>query len=698
MLNAMSAAICEVCDAPPPTSATYCAASDNVVPDATDDVQQQNETSFSNFNFDDFTFDDCDDFDTEITDNSTDVSCFPVAFASENVNLDSEVDDYTRQQSMAALRRLGHERFRKLQYPVIQSLIQGKNTLLILPTGGGKSLCFQIPILVLNKAVNDVQLQSQVAVDLKAGIGIVISPLISLMNDQVSKLKSTGIDAEFINSSLKKSERDSIERRLEDGQIEMLYCAPELFTSKSSDTIIEIIRENRVVSLFVIDEAHCISEWGHNFRPSYTKLTRVINALHKPTVMTCTATATQHVRDDILTQLSMQPSDCAVHIASFDRPNIYLKAVDLEESRDANEAILHEIRLFHAERGHAKDAVIVYCGSKKQTDSTAEFLERELEECGVGAYHAGMTISARKEVQAAFMSGETTVITATNAFGMGIDKANVGLVIHKTATASIEEFYQQIGRSGRNGEDSKAVVLYGHPPGKFIGKFSEFIVQSENPSQRVIRRFAEVVCRKFTIGEKQVCRFGEILRETGFSFWDWVTSSTVSVVLNTLQQYEVLKRVKSEVLPLKITFAEEVEESRLRQDTLNWRLWNEIAHRSRDGDNAISVLILDLTQRLQISQKELTKALQYLKNKKLLTYESLRRPGAIILLSDEFEDKVDWDEVELSRQKALENEKKMKRLIETNSCRRKLLLQHFDQRYKAKSNHRCCDNCQPYIG
>jgi len=402
------------------------------------------------------------------------------------------------------------------------------------------------------------------------------------------------------------------------------------------------------------------------------------------------------VRHDILAQLNVRENECTVHVASFDRPNIFLKAVNLRSAGSNPEnVILNEIRLFHRQRGHNRDAVIIYCGTQKETDKTAVYLRGKLKQCGVGAYHAGLGDNQRKDVQSAFMNGTVNIITATNAFGMGIDKDNVGLIVHKTSPASIEEYYQQIGRAGRNGANSTAVILYGHDDRDWIGNFSQFIVHSDNPTANVVRRVAEVVCDQYVIGQQQAMKTNAILEQTGFSFHDHVTTQTISVCLKTLERYEVLKRIKSDLLPLQITFSggAHAQATGLRQDTMHWRLWNEIAHRHRDGNNAISVIIVHLTRHLHINSKQLTKSLQYLKSRKLLSYESLKRAGAIVLLTDEFEEKVDWNEVELNRENAVNNERKMKQFIETQSCRRRLLLQHFDQQYVSRSNPRCCDNC-----
>ena len=603
-----------------------------------------------------------------------------------------EIDPEIHSMAIAELRKFGHSKFRKLQYPVIEGLVRGENTMLILPTGGGKSLCFQIPILVLNALCN----KQQIHPPIQKGLGIVISPLISLMNDQIHRLQSLGIDCEFINSSLSKRKRDDIKRRLQNQEIEMLYVAPELF--HSSNRVVELLTEHRIITMLVVDEAHCISEWGHNFRPSYSRLAELRSTLREPTTMICTATATAKVRDDILKQLGLDRNSCRVHIASFDRPNLYLQVINLRESRfrgkQLNEVMVAEILKYHRERGTVDDPVIVYCGTRKETDITEEYLRRKFKgkDVSVGAYHAGMSDVERKRVQKAFIENKLQIIAATNAFGMGIDKDNVGLVVHKTCPSSIEEYYQQIGRAGRNGTASRAVLFVGD--NGWASDFSEFCVNSSNPKDFVIEKVAAIICSEFELHQMRECKLTLLLERTGLGMGDHVTTQTMSAVIKLMERHGVLKRVSSKEMPLKITLLNG-DEGRMRRDTVHWRLWQEISRRERRGPkrNELDIVIWKMLQTLGVDSKQLTKSLSYLKSKKLLIYDSLKRSGSIILLSKDWRRLMDWNQIDRDRSNATEIQQKIRALTATRRCRRQYLLNYFDQHYVVGSNPRCCDNC-----
>ena len=330
------------------------------------------------------------------------------------------------QLAKTQLLRFGHSSFRNAQLPVIKDLIKGKNVMLIAPTGSGKSLCFQIPILVLNVLCNKQQKYEPI----QKGIGIVISPLISLMNDQIFKLKQIGIEAEYINSSLTTTQRNQIQQKLKQNKIEILYAAPELFTSNiKNNNIIKILQKYRIVTLFVIDEAHCISEWGHSFRPAYTKLHRIRESLDDPTTIACTATATPTVQQDIIKQLHLNNNTCKIHLSSFNRPNIFIKAIKLKKRISINKTIMQEITNY--QKIKYNNPIIIYCGTQKETNETCNYLQKHMTKSTIGAYHAGLKNEHRKDIQNKFINNEINIICATNAFGMGIDKKNIGLIIHK---------------------------------------------------------------------------------------------------------------------------------------------------------------------------------------------------------------------------------------------------------------------------
>jgi ATP-dependent DNA helicase RecQ len=321
----------------------------------------------------------------------------------------------------------GLDHFRHGQADVISSVLSGRNTVVVMPTGAGKSLCYQLPALLLD------------------GVTVVVSPLIALMKDQVDQLVGKGIAATFINSTLGDSERADRQRRLREGHFKLVYVAPERFRSES---FIHALEEARV-ALYAIDEAHCISQWGHDFRPDYALLGQVRKRLRPPRTVALTATATSEVRDDISRVLLLKEPQ--VFVAGFDRPNLFLEVAQVTGDADKKEACA-----LLAKEGSG----VIYCSTRKQAEAIHEHLvDRKLPAV---LYHAGMEEKARRLAQEAFMSKPRSVAVATNAFGMGIDKPDIRFVAHAGIPRAVEAYYQEIGRAGRDGQDSRAVLLFNH--------------------------------------------------------------------------------------------------------------------------------------------------------------------------------------------------------------------------------------------
>ena len=320
----------------------------------------------------------------------------------------------------------GFERFLPLQEEIIRGVLAQKDALVLMPTGGGKSLCFQLPALML------------------PGLTLVISPLIALMKDQVDALQANGIPAEFINSTLSYAEIAQIQRQAQAGKIKILYVAPERLAVSEFQHFLQQI----TVSLIAIDESHCISEWGHDFRPDYRNLKSLRQIFPEVPVMALTATATQKVREDIIGQLSLEQAQ--IFISSFNRPNLSYAVLP---KKAAYEQLLDLLR------EHRQDSAIIYCFSRKDTERLAADLRRE----GFKArpYHAGLESGKRRTNQEKFIRDEIQIIVATIAFGMGIDKPDVRLVIHYSLPKSIEGYYQETGRAGRDGaaEPVRAVLF-----------------------------------------------------------------------------------------------------------------------------------------------------------------------------------------------------------------------------------------------
>ena len=329
----------------------------------------------------------------------------------------------------------GYDSFRGEQAAIVDHVIAGGDALVLMPTGGGKSLCFQIPALARQAAGQ--------------GVTIVVSPLIALMHDQVGALHEAGVAAEFLNSSLTGEAANAVEQRLRRGEITMLYAAPERITSPRFLALLDGLYEDGNLSLFAIDEAHCVSQWGHDFRPEY----QLLSVLHEryPSVprMALTATADALTRADIVQGLRLE--DARQFVSSFDRPNIHYKIV---EKQDATSQLLRFIS-----DEHTGDCGIVYCQSRKRVEEVAERLNKE----GINAmpYHAGLAADVRLANQDKFLRAEGWIMVATIAFGMGIDKPDVRFVAHLDMPKNIEGYYQETGRAGRDGLPSNAWMAYG---------------------------------------------------------------------------------------------------------------------------------------------------------------------------------------------------------------------------------------------
>ena len=349
----------------------------------------------------------------------------------------------------------GYEKFRPLQEDVIDNVLKKKDTLVIMPTGGGKSICYQIPALIFD------------------GLTIVVSPLISLMKDQVEQLWEFDVPAVFLNSSLSPEEYSSNIARLKNGSVKMLYVAPETLLMPRTKELLSGLK----VSLFTIDEAHCISEWGHDFRPDYRQLAEVRKDFPDSVCLALTATATPRVRDDIRNTLEMRES--GQFVASFDRKNLNLKIVDKENPLDQVLDFLYT---------RQNQSGIIYCFSRRQVEELYDDLKREGH--SVRPYHAGLPEQQRSRNQEAFIKDDISIIVATIAFGMGINKPNVRFIIHHDMPQNIESYYQQIGRAGRDGLRSDCLLLYSYGDKR---KIQYFINQKEGREKEVAENHLEAL-------------------------------------------------------------------------------------------------------------------------------------------------------------------------------------------------------------
>ena len=330
----------------------------------------------------------------------------------------------------------GYDSFRQGQESVINAVLDGRDILAVMPTGAGKSLCYQVPAMLLS------------------GITLVISPLISLMQDQVKALNEAGVDAAFINSSLSEKEMHDTFKNASKGQYKIIYVAPERLMSEDFVRLAKGVE----ISMITVDEAHCISQWGQDFRPSYMDIAEFVNVLDKrPIISAFTATATQNVREDIICSLGL--SNPYFLVTGFDRENLFFQ-VDKPQSKD-------RFILDYLDR-HKGESGIIYCATRKNLDSLYTLLKKW--NISVAKYHAGMSIEERKQMQDDFVFDYTSIVIATNAFGMGIDKSNVRFVIHYNMPSSMENYYQEAGRAGRDGLNSECILLFS-PQDIIINRF-----------------------------------------------------------------------------------------------------------------------------------------------------------------------------------------------------------------------------------
>ena len=379
-------------------------------------------------------------------------------------------------QFLPTLKRyFGYTEFRPLQAESMQSFYDGKDTVVLMPTGGGKSLCYQLPSLHLT------------------GMTIVISPLISLMKDQVDALNAIGITATFLNSSVAATE---LRRRMDaatKGEYKLIYMAPERVALSGID---DWLRASSITAL-AIDEAHCISAWGHDFRPDYRNLKRLRQTLASVPVMALTATATPRVRADIIAELELVSPQ--IFVSSFYRDNLHIRVVPKQNELQKVLALLSN---------HVNASCIIYCFSRKNTEELADLLRAR--GLAAGAYHAGLEADQRSQVQDDFINDRVKVVCATTAFGMGIDKANVRLVIHRSFPKTLEGYYQEIGRAGRDGLPSECVLLYSAGDKT---KLDYFLRQMSDETER--KKEADHIRTVMQYAESRQCRWQQLLRYFG---------------------------------------------------------------------------------------------------------------------------------------------------------------------------------------
>ena len=409
---------------------------------------------------------------------------------------------HTPEQALKIL--FGYDSFRAGQKSVIDSILAGRDAFAVMPTGAGKSVCYQIPAVLL------------------PGITLAVSPLISLMQDQVKALNEAGVQAAFINSSLSEKDYNETIRKARQGTYKIIYIAPERLVTEGFLALAKSVP----VSMVTVDEAHCISQWGQDFRPSYMKIVEFVKTLEKrPIISAFTATATETVREDIICTLGLQNPLTLVN--GFDRENLFFQ---VDKPKNKEQYILKYIS------EHSGDSGIIYCATRKNVDNIYELLKGK--GVSVGKYHAGMSAGERKKMQDDFVFDYTSIVVATNAFGMGIDKSNVRFVIHYNMPQSMENYYQEAGRAGRDGLDAKCILLFS-PQDIVINRFllDHKEMQDLDPADRETVRERDV--RRLQVMERY-CYTTECLRNYILKYFGENPEKPCQDCGNCLREFETL--------------------------------------------------------------------------------------------------------------------------------------------------------------
>jgi ATP-dependent DNA helicase RecQ len=552
--------------------------------------------------------------------------------------------------------RFGYGAFRPGQERAIVSVLARRDTLVVLPTGGGKSLCYQVPALITK------------------GLTVVVSPLISLMKDQVDALERRGIPAAFINSTLSSAEVSDRLMRAQRGELHMLYVAPERFDVGAAAERLKAIG----VALLAVDEAHCISEWGHDFRPSYRRVGEVRQRLGNPPTIALTATATPVVREDIARILDLK--DPEIIVTGFDRPNLSYQVISAKGDREKDAVVLDLLRNLEDGTG------IVYASTRKTVERMAQFLDDN--NVPAMAYHAGLDDERRRRVQDAFMSERTRVIVATNSFGMGVDKSNVRLVVHFAMPGTLEAYYQEAGRAGRDGQQSRCVLLHAFPD-----RFThEFFIKSALPDRVLIEQVHRRCQREADrdgvvsatadelaggIGGKTSAKAVEsglrVLAEAGVLRWDPESAGLVRLRLLAAPE-----RIRDE-----LGAGFEMERELLRAC---WRV-------ARDQLSRGAIIDLD---GLPPGFNGFVGAYQMLEALEARQFVQVERVGGGLRLVDPSMSlervTIDWRALDRRRQREFDKLEAMQRYAYATSCRRQALLQWFGDP-AARAECGACDNC-----
>lgn len=557
----------------------------------------------------------------------------------------------------------GYANFRTGQLEIIESVIKCNNVLVVLPTGAGKSICYQIPAL------------------LSENFSIVISPLIALMKDQVDGLNRKKEVAAFINSTMNYSETEVVLNKIALGSIKLLYLAPE---KAESLKFAERIKELKPKNLFV-DEAHCISEWGHNFRPSYLKIKEFIDHIGTKKVSAFTATATPEVREDIVLQLSFK--DAKIFVRGFERENLNIRVLHTKKKKEKCLELLKEIN----------GPAIIYTTSRKKTEEVAEFLNLKGIHCNY--YHAGLIAPERRRVQEEFIQGRTEIIAATNAFGMGIDKPDIRLIIHYNTPGSIESYYQEIGRAGRDGKESFCYLL--HDESDLA--IQNFFISNSHPGKELIQKIYKAVCdyNRIAVGstpdKELIVDRDYISKYVAVEVSSGLLHSALKYLENSGYIRQVSEYDKKD--SIQILFSKD----KLRQfiqDSAYQELANILISLLREyGSNIftspLKISASHLANKLLIPEQVFLDSMNVLDNMGIISFSQAIAKETVILTTQRVEAEKLILNYKLINESYLNSQRKLDKIIEfifTNECRFKNILNYFGEN---ETEYKCgkCDNC-----
>ncbi len=557
----------------------------------------------------------------------------------------------------------GFPSFRPGQDEVIQAVLDGKNTMVLFPTGGGKSLCYQVPATVSD------------------GLTVVISPLVALMQDQVQQLNDRGISATFVNSSISSWEIEQRFANARNGMYDLLYCSPE----RLKTNLWKVEQPNLNIDCVAIDEAHCISEWGHDFRPSYREIRPSLEEIaDEVTWIALTATATPEVRDDI--QKSLELEDPVIVSKGFERPNLKWWVSETEKK---------EHKLLQAiNKGAAKGSGLIYGGTRRNCEELSRKIEQRLD-IKTKAYHAGVDGAVRKQIQEEWIDGKIPLVVATNAFGMGIDKADCRYVIHYEMPYSLESYYQEAGRAGRDGKESFPLLLF-KPADAII---AEQRIKDSYPEKDQLQKVYDVLCDELNLAVGSDMESKEEISIRALEKRSGLSNRKVQASLKVLTQLgviEVMEHINQQIGVQFLVSQDYIHDQIQGMENQEKATFLDTLFRQYGGEAFANIKYLEfdyIRRKLNVSPNAVTKGLRVLQDRDhILKFESIGELP-LIALTEERQPSLNLSrqELEKHRNTLLKKLEYMKGYIDTETCREVYIRRYFGEEKVSACGH--CDNC-----